>query len=708
MEIPSLQLTRSTIALSIKAIVIFGATIAIYFQDLTIIANEAIRSELMSHILAIPFLLAYLLYRKRKMLRATIPFETTNPTRKLTYTREIIGALLCLTAFLLYWHGSYTFHPLEYHIISLPIFTTGLILIIFNTKTLKVLAFPITFLLFLTPPPLEIIYAAGATLSTISSEAAYNFLKAIGLPVSLANQYGTPVIILQKPEALPLTFAIDIACAGIYSLIGFTIFAVFVAYIARAAAQKKATVFLTGIPLIYSLNITRIIITVLIGNQYGMQAATQAFHLLGGWALIFIGTLILLTISEKIFKIQLFATKPKITPCNHYNQNPETKQHFCLVCGKLLNPMNVKLSKRDLTKIFILVISAILIMNLQAPVFALTEGPAEVTIQTLGGEQTITQILPKIPGYTTEFVYRDKRFEEIAKQDASLAYAYIPTNKSKTTVWIAIEIANTRSSLHSWEGCLITWQLAQGYQPRVTQLSLRDAQLLQNPPITARYFAFQDIESNIIQVVLYWYENALFNTGSNPEQKHVKISLIAFTNNPENIHSIEDQLLPFGKAIANYWQPIKTWSQIALTISQNGINLITITIALLATILSYQVIKNRGEKKSNLKLYNKLALQEDKLILQAAHEASKKGKSTANAIASHYQNLTGKTIDLELLIAKLNEAEKAGLIKRDITNQEDEPILTWKSQILFPEHNKLVKHRLLRRWEGSKDNAKAG
>lgn len=697
LRLPSFMPSRINLVLGLKIVVIVATALAIFYQDLTIIANDALQSEFMSHIIAIPFLFSYLIYRKRKMLRATIPLETTNPTRKPMYIREIVGALLCLTAFLLYWHGSYTFNPLEYHMISLPLFTAGLILIIFNTKTLKVLVFPIAFLLFLTPPPLEIVYAVGATLSTISSEAAYNFLKAIGLPVSLADQYGTPAIILQKTGGPPLTFAIDIACAGIYSLIGFTIFTVFVAYIARGPSWKKPIVFLAGIPLIYSLNITRIIITVLIGNQYGMETAMQTFHLLGGWALIFIGTLILLTISEKIFKIQLFTTKREITPCNHCNRNSENKQHFCLACGKLLNSMNIKLSKLDLSKILILAISAILIINLQTPVFALTEGPAEVTIQTLGGEQTITQILPEIPGYTTEFVYRDKRFEEIAKQDASLVYAYIPTNTSKTTVWVAIEIANTRSSFHSWEGCFIKYPLLAGHQPTVTQLSLRDVQLQQNPPITARYFAFQYIKTNITQVILYWYENTLFNTGSNPEQKHVKISLIIYTNNPEDNHSIEDQLLPFGKAIANYWQPIKTWSQITLLISQNGINLIAITIALLATILSYQAIKNRGEKKSDLKLYNKLALQEEKLILQAAHGASKKEKPTANVIASHYQKLTGKTIDLELLIAKLNEAEKVGLIKRDITSQEDEPILTWKSQISVPKHNRLVKSRLLRK-----------
>jgi hypothetical protein len=40
-EIPHFHIERSTLALSIKAIAVLGVTIAIYLQDLTIIANEA-------------------------------------------------------------------------------------------------------------------------------------------------------------------------------------------------------------------------------------------------------------------------------------------------------------------------------------------------------------------------------------------------------------------------------------------------------------------------------------------------------------------------------------------------------------------------------------------------------------------------------------------------------------------------------------------
>jgi len=334
-----------------------------------------------------------------------------------------------------------------------------------------------------------------------------------------------------------------------------------------------------------------------------------------------------------------------------------------------------------MSKITAILIITSLILTISVPVFALTEGPAELLIQTPGGEQTTTaQILPETLNYTLRFVNRSKKFEEITKREA-LLYAYIPADRLGKTVFVAIEIGSSRSTWHLWEASLITWPQLHGLPPRVTQLDLRDVQLLQNPPIIGRFFAFQWLNSSTNQVVLYWCEKALFNTGSSSEQKYVKISVIARTKNPEEVPEIENLILPFGEAIVKYWQPLKTWSQIALFISQNGIILITVTVASLAIILSYYVMREEGERKSNLIFYNKLALKEEKLILQATRQAAQKEKPTTNAIASHYQKLTGTPIELEPLIEKLNEAEKAGLIKKEIASKEDEPILTWKNKI---------------------------
>lgn len=666
--------------LTIKIATITLATLAIYHQDLLTLANEALTSELTSHILAIPFIFIYLVYRKKKMLKATIPLQEPKRSKNIIHTHEIIGALLCLLAVLIYLHGSYTFYPLEYHITSLPLFIAGTILIIFNTQTLKTLTFPIAFLLFLIPPPIQAIYTTGTTLATFNSQAVYTILKAIGMPVTLTTQYGAPVILLESSEILPSAFAIDIACAGIYSLIGFTIFATFFAHIARGTIPKKLAIFLIGLPLIYALNIIRITTIILVGAQFGIEAAIGTFHLFGGWILIFLGTLILLPFSEKILKIRIITTKSKPKPCSHCEKGGTKTQNFCLACGRLLKYPKIKISKRDMLKMIAVLASASIIMFYGVPILALTEGPAGVVIAS--GEQVSTKILPKIPGYTLLFLQRNIEFEEISGQDASLEYMYV--SSTSPPIRVNLEIGSSLSAVHRPEISWILWPQRLGRQPQVIQLDLRDVQLLQNPPITARFFAFEHPGYNQTQVMLYWYEQVIFETGSSLEQKYTKITIFANTNNPQNFVKFEDMLLPFGEAIANYWKPIKIWSRITLTIAQYGTVLIAITTAIVATILILHKIKKLKQTRASLQTFDRLALPEEKAILRAAHQASQEGNPTGQSIASSYQKLSQKPIEFDALVQKLKEAEEAGLLQRRITSHDDNPVLTWRTSAKLP------------------------
>ncbi len=194
-----------------------------------------------------------------------------------------------------------------------------------------------------------------------------------------------------------------------------------------------------------------------------------------------------------------------------------------------------------------------------------------------------------------------------------------------------------------------------------------------------------------MQVVLYWFETALFNTGSSFEEKHVKISLITFADSPEDIHDAETKLIPFGTAIASYWQPIKEWSpislaigQVALSISNYGHIIVAAAATLLAGMLTSNFMKKRKKEKTNFQAYMKLALEEEKLVIQAVDQAAKKGKSTSNAIALHYRKLSGKPIELSALNEKLEKAREAGFVKKEMSIREDEPILVWRSLIRFP------------------------
>ena len=682
-KLPKLEnLSRSSCVLIIKALVIIFAALTLFHQDLTIIFADALESEMTSYILAIPFLFGYLLYRKRKIVRATVSLEPSKLAKGIIHFHEIIGLLLFLTAFLLYWYGSYTFTPIEFHMLALPIFVAACILIVFNTQTLWALSFPIGFLIFLSPPPSEITYSLGTTLSVASSEAAYTILKALGFPVTLIEEFGMPIISVTSSTGV-ISFAVDVACSGLYALVGFLIFATFIAYITREKPSKKLIIFLIGFPVIYFLNIIRIVIMVLLGYHYGMDLALQVFHLFGGWILIFLSIILLSTISGKLLKASLFTNAPAFA-CQHSNHIKHMKQSFCPNCGKILKPKDIAFSKRDVAKIAAITMSLVLILSIQMPVFALTEGPIEVLLQTPGGEQATTKVLPQMPGYNLTFLYRDSGFEETAKQDASLVYAYTPQNRTENstqyTILVGIEVATARSSLHRWETCLITHALILGRQPRGIQLELKDVQLVQNPPLIARYFAFQWRKTNQTQTVLYWFETSTFTANTTSQQKHVKISLIIYPKTLKDLPEIESQLKAFGVAIVNYWQPIKTWSQIALLLSQNGDKLVAATTMLLAAALILHAFEKRRERNANANVYNKLS-KANKQVIDAVHRTEKNTLSTLENIAQTYQTITSRTIENRSLLEELIKTEKTGLVSSQIGNKQDEPIQTWKSNL---------------------------
>ena len=678
-----------TYGLTVKAVSILLATIAVYLQDLTIVFTDAFQSEVSNYMIAIPFMSAYLVYRKRRVLEAAASFKGENTVRYLKHTPVVLGVLLCVFALMFYWYGSYTFTPLEFHMLSLPFFLAGLTLILFNLKTLRHAVFPIVFLVFLTPPPVEALYALGSTLSILSSEVSYGIVRTLGIPSTLSSEYGNPAIIITRPDGATIPFLIDIACSGVYSLIGFTVFSVFIAYIVRDRVLKKTLIFLIGIPLIYSLNILRITLILLIGYGFGEQLALQVFHLMGGWLLIFLGTILLLTVLEGVFKLRIFTEGRPLEPCPLCGL-ADSEEDFCPYCGRLLNSPKIGLNREDLAKIAAISITVALIMFIQVPVFALTEGPAEVTIHTPMGEQGNVEILPKIQGYDLEFVYRDRDFERRAKQDASLVYAYVPLEEGEDWVFVVVEVASTRSSLHSWEVCLITWPLSHGYQPSVTQLELKDVKLLENPPITARYFAFQYVKTKAIQLVLYWYETAVFTVDQTFQQKHVKISLVAYPDSLEEVPEVERRMVQMAEAIVGYWQPVKTWSPVVLAVAENGQILTAVLATLVLFVLGVQKTLELREKTLNLRLYNKIALEEDRQLIGAVCEADRAEIPTGKTILMHYQKLLGRQVEPKTLMEKLNHAEKAGLIERDVVGVEDKPLLVWRSRTALKTHRRFT------------------
>jgi len=662
-------LNTSNLALGLKFSTLFAAVLAFYFQDLSLIFTDAVNNEATSYLLVIPFLLLYLVYRKRKMLRASISgAQGQGSTSRLGIMG---GILLCTIAVLLYWYSSSTFTPLDYHILTLPVFVSGLILILFNPQTLRQTAFPVLFLFLLVPAPSEILYGFGSALTVVSTEVSNAIVHSVGIPSAISSDYGSPTITITRPDGTTIPFTVNVACSGIYSLMGFFVFAAFIAFIVRDKAWKKLTIFATGLPLVYSLNIIRITSILLIGYQWGEQLALDIFHLLGGWILIFIGTFILLMISEKAFKTQIFTHKETSITCSTCNPDPPAEQEtYCNDCGRLLKYPKIKLNKLDIAKVVAVVLAVMLLVTIQAPVFALTKGPAQILIQTPQGEQGNTQMFPQLPSYDLQFVHRDTEIEQRLGLDLALWYEYIPQDQSRELVYLGLEIAGTPTPLHRWEDCLNSpWR-------DVTQLDLRDVNILQNPPVTARYFAWLNNTNGETQLDLYWRETTVFTINNASQQKQGQISLVI--QYPENVSASEASLLPMAEAIAQYWEPIRTWNTLALFLSHDALILAATMAVLLAAIPIFSIFKNQKQKKLNLLAFQKLSKPGQQLV-EIIKKTEKSSVANLNKLREIYHQTTGQNVRNEKLQQELAGLEETGLIKRRVISDQDSPVQGWRT-----------------------------
>jgi exosortase/archaeosortase family protein len=657
--------------LALKIVVILLATLTVFFQDLKVVFTDALSNGTTSYMLAVPFILAYLVYRKRKMLRAVMPLNNREQPRNTRHTASTAGTLLVATAALLYWYGLCTFTSLAYHMFALPLFTAGLCLVLFNPQTLRQLAFPTTVLFFLNPPPSEILSAAGSTLQTLSAEATNTIIKTISITSTLTTENGNPLITVTRINGSTIPYSIGIANSGIYALIGFAIFAILTAYTGRDKLWKKTALTAIGIPMFYLLNILGITAALLISFNSSGDQAVQTFQLLGNWIIILIGTLLLLAVSEKALKTHIF-TKPT-EKCLQCNPKPQPNRDYCQACGRITRPTTAKLHKIDIVKLGAIILIAALLITIQVPVFAMTQEPALITITTPSGQQSSTQILPQTANYTLKFIYRDTSFEASAQQDMALIYQYTPLNETNMPIWTSLEIATSQSSLNPWETTLTQ---SQDTQHRVRQIDLRDIQLTQNPPITSRYFVFNYTATNQTQAVLYWIETTPFLVNSALQTKHVEISLIAYPQNMSMLPAVETQLVALATTIANHWHPIETWSNATLFISQNNTALLIATTTGITLTIIYTVIQTRKRKKTSLTATQKLT-DSSKEIIKAIQKSKK--PTTLKNIAETLQKNTKEKITAEQLEQRLQALQNADLINSTIHNQNDEPTQTWKT-----------------------------
>src|SRR5215469_14083552 len=228
-----------------------------------------------SHGFLVPFLSAYLIWQRRDKL-AEIVRKPSNA-----------GLVVVLASLGLLFLGSL---GAELFLTRISIIGTicGLIVYFSGWRLLRAIAFPIAFLLFAIPIPVLIYNEIVFPLQFIASRFATSILETLNLfPIMReGNVLIMPGMRLEVVEA----------CSGIRSLMSLLALAAGYGYLAEKSIVVRWFLIIAMVPLAIISNGTRVMITALMTNYIGPQAAEGFMHEFSGWVIFVVATVLFLAL----------------------------------------------------------------------------------------------------------------------------------------------------------------------------------------------------------------------------------------------------------------------------------------------------------------------------------------------------------------------------------------------------------------------------
>jgi exosortase len=172
---------------------------------------------------------------------------------------------------------------------SLILLIAGAILFLHGREHLRIVAFPVLFLLLMIPLPAIIWNQVTFPLQLIASRVGAAGIVACGVPVLREGN----VIVMANA-----TLEVAEACSGIRSLISLLTLGIVYGYFSDPRPVVRTLIALATVPIAILANAARVAGTGVLAHYYGQEVATGFFHTFSGWLVFLVAFVLLLGVAR--------------------------------------------------------------------------------------------------------------------------------------------------------------------------------------------------------------------------------------------------------------------------------------------------------------------------------------------------------------------------------------------------------------------------
>jgi exosortase D (VPLPA-CTERM-specific) len=252
-------------------LIAFLVLAGLYFKVVPDMVRDWAKDDNYSHGFLVPFIAGYFLWQRWPGLKD----RKVHPNGL-----GLVVVALGVAQLLVAWLATEYFTMRS----SLIVVLAGLVLFWFGRDILKWMALPLGYLIFMVPIPYIIYDMIAFPLKLFVTKVSVEFLRLIGVTVLREGN------IIMFPN---ITLEVADACSGIRSLMSLLALAVAYAFFVQTSNVRRWIIIVAAIPVAIATNALRVIVTGILSQWWGAQAAEGFFHEFAGIVVFLLAVVLL-------------------------------------------------------------------------------------------------------------------------------------------------------------------------------------------------------------------------------------------------------------------------------------------------------------------------------------------------------------------------------------------------------------------------------